>query len=54
MSVNRVTSGDPSRGNMSIDTTADLQVGQVVQVRKIYKGLYPLTYNEIVHEAEID
>ncbi|KAI9311513.1 hypothetical protein BX666DRAFT_1881650 [Dichotomocladium elegans] len=31
MSVNRVTSGDPSRGNMSVDTTADLQVGQVVQ-----------------------
>ncbi|KAF7727897.1 hypothetical protein EC973_006896 [Apophysomyces ossiformis] len=32
MSVNRVTSGDPSRGNMSVDTTVDLQVGQVVQV----------------------
>lgn len=32
MAVNRITSGDPSRGNMSIDTTADLQVGQVVQV----------------------
>lgn len=35
MSVNRVTSGDPSRGNMSIDTTADLQVGQIVQVGNI-------------------
>lgn len=34
MSVCRVTSGDPARGNMSIDTTADLQVGQVVQVKK--------------------
>ncbi|KAJ8664027.1 hypothetical protein O0I10_000305 [Lichtheimia ornata] len=34
MSVNRVTSGDPSRGNMSIDTTADLQVGQIVQFMK--------------------
>ncbi|KAL9555026.1 hypothetical protein MBANPS3_002536 [Mucor bainieri] len=29
--VSRITSGDPSRGNMSIDTTADLQIGQVVQ-----------------------
>ncbi|KAG0745624.1 hypothetical protein G6F62_001653 [Rhizopus arrhizus] len=31
MTVSRITSGDPSRGNMSIDTTADLQVGQTVQ-----------------------
>ncbi|KAI9027634.1 hypothetical protein CLU79DRAFT_717131 [Phycomyces nitens] len=31
MTVCRVTSGDPSRGNMSIDTTIDLQEGQVVQ-----------------------
>ncbi|CEP14868.1 hypothetical protein [Parasitella parasitica] len=29
--VSRITSGDPGRGNMSIDTTADLQAGQVVQ-----------------------
>ncbi|KAI7852046.1 hypothetical protein BDC45DRAFT_485714 [Circinella umbellata] len=34
MTVNRITSGDPSRGNMSIDTTADLQVGQRVQFMK--------------------
>ncbi|KAL0075326.1 hypothetical protein J3Q64DRAFT_1648645 [Phycomyces blakesleeanus] len=33
MTVCRVTSGDPSRGNMSVDTTIDLQEGQVVQVR---------------------
>ncbi|CAO3699842.1 unnamed protein product [Rhizopus stolonifer] len=31
MTVSRITSGDPSKGNMSIDTTADLQVGQTVQ-----------------------
>ncbi|KAI9288163.1 hypothetical protein BC943DRAFT_273480 [Umbelopsis sp. AD052] len=31
-SVHRVTSGDPSKGNMSIDTTKDFQVGQKVQV----------------------
>ncbi|KAI7905933.1 uncharacterized protein BX663DRAFT_540603 [Cokeromyces recurvatus] len=31
MRVSRITSGDPSRGNMSIDTTADLQVGQTIQ-----------------------
>ncbi|OAD72214.1 hypothetical protein PHYBLDRAFT_147186 [Phycomyces blakesleeanus NRRL 1555(-)] len=31
MTVCRVTSGDPSRGNMSVDTTIDLQEGQVVQ-----------------------
>ncbi|KAI9478160.1 MAG: hypothetical protein EXX96DRAFT_524508 [Benjaminiella poitrasii] len=31
MTASRITSGDPSRGNMSIDTTADLQVGQVIQ-----------------------
>ncbi|CEG71422.1 hypothetical protein RMATCC62417_07159 [Rhizopus microsporus] len=31
MTVSRITSGDPSRGNMSIDTTTDLQVGQTVQ-----------------------
>jgi small ligand-binding sensory domain FIST len=30
--ISRITSGDPSRGNMSIDTTADLQPGQTVQV----------------------
>ncbi|KAI8581547.1 hypothetical protein K450DRAFT_231836 [Umbelopsis ramanniana AG] len=30
-SVHRVTSGDPSKGNMSIDTTKDFQVGQKVQ-----------------------
>lgn len=30
--VSRITSGDPGRGNMSIDTTADLQAGQIVQV----------------------
>jgi len=30
-SVHRVTSGDPSKGNMSIDTTIDFQVGQKVQ-----------------------
>ncbi|KAI9243906.1 hypothetical protein BDA99DRAFT_529700 [Phascolomyces articulosus] len=34
MTVNRITSGDPSRGNMSIDTTADLKVGQRVQFMK--------------------
>ncbi|KAI9490806.1 hypothetical protein BDB00DRAFT_836199 [Zychaea mexicana] len=34
MAVNRITSGDPSRGNMSVDTTADLQVGQRVQFMK--------------------
>ncbi|KAI8064791.1 uncharacterized protein B0P05DRAFT_554296 [Gilbertella persicaria] len=32
VTVSRITSGDPSRGNMSVDTTADLQVGQTVQV----------------------
>lgn len=31
--VSRITSGDPGRGNMSVDTTADLQVGQTVQVK---------------------
>ncbi|RCH86909.1 hypothetical protein CU098_000118, partial [Rhizopus stolonifer] len=31
VTVSRITSGDPSRGNMSVDTTADLQVGQTVQ-----------------------
>ncbi|KAI8388614.1 uncharacterized protein BYT42DRAFT_560686 [Radiomyces spectabilis] len=36
LSVNRVTSGDPSRGNMSVDTTADFEVGQTVQfMRKV-------------------
>ncbi|KAI8148353.1 hypothetical protein BJV82DRAFT_663733 [Fennellomyces sp. T-0311] len=34
MTVNRITSGDPSRGNMAVDTTADLQVGQIVQFMK--------------------
>lgn len=33
VTVSRITSGDPGRGNMSIDTTADLQVGQIVQVK---------------------
>ncbi|KAG2178099.1 hypothetical protein INT43_003352 [Umbelopsis isabellina] len=31
VSVHKVTSGDPSKGNMSIDTTADFKVGQRVQ-----------------------
>lgn len=34
ITVSRITSGDPGRGNMSVDTTADLQVGQTVQVMK--------------------
>jgi small ligand-binding sensory domain FIST len=29
--VARITSGDPSRGNMAVDTTLDLKVGQKVQ-----------------------
>jgi small ligand-binding sensory domain FIST len=33
VTVSRITSGDPSKGNMSVDTTVDLQVGQVVQVK---------------------
>lgn len=37
VTVSRITSGDPSRGNMSVDTTVDLQVGQVVQVKKAQK-----------------
>lgn len=44
VTVSRITSGDPSKGNMSVDTTTDLQVGQIVQVRKIsgwhYNSLY--------------
>ncbi|KAH8549992.1 hypothetical protein BGW37DRAFT_88754 [Umbelopsis sp. PMI_123] len=35
-SVHRVTSGDPSKGNMSIDTTKDFEVGQKVQVSLLY------------------
>ncbi|KAI9264580.1 hypothetical protein EDC94DRAFT_539242 [Helicostylum pulchrum] len=31
VTVSRITSGDPGRGNMSVDTTADLQIGQTVQ-----------------------
>ncbi|KAI9283138.1 hypothetical protein BY458DRAFT_495534 [Sporodiniella umbellata] len=31
MTVSRITSGDPSKGNMSIDTTLDLHNGQTVQ-----------------------
>ncbi|OBZ82976.1 hypothetical protein A0J61_08972 [Choanephora cucurbitarum] len=39
MTVSRITSGDPSRGNMSVDTNVDLQVGQVVQfMRKTPSG----------------
>ncbi|CAO3627886.1 unnamed protein product [Mucor hiemalis] len=34
VTVSRITSGDPSRGNMSVDTTADLQIGQTVQFLK--------------------
>ncbi|KAI8981517.1 hypothetical protein BDB01DRAFT_169626 [Pilobolus umbonatus] len=32
LTVNRITSGDPRRGNMSVDTTMDFEVGQTVQV----------------------
>lgn len=32
VTISRITSGDPGRGNMSVDTTADLQIGQTVQV----------------------
>ncbi|CAO3596314.1 unnamed protein product [Absidia cylindrospora] len=32
--VARITSGDPSRGNMAVDTTLDLHVGQKVQFMK--------------------
>ncbi|KAI8990983.1 hypothetical protein BDF20DRAFT_908806 [Mycotypha africana] len=31
MTVNKITSGDPGRGSMSIDTTATLKVGQMIQ-----------------------
>ncbi|KAI9333227.1 hypothetical protein BD770DRAFT_402908 [Pilaira anomala] len=34
VTISRITSGDPGRGNMSVDTTADLQIGQTVQFLK--------------------
>ncbi|KAI8643430.1 hypothetical protein BD408DRAFT_414898 [Parasitella parasitica] len=52
--MSRITSGDPGRGNMSIDTTADLQIGQIVQfMRKRtleFKNVSsdPIKKNEIV------
>jgi small ligand-binding sensory domain FIST len=43
VTVSRITSGDPSKGNMAVDTTTDLQVGQVVQVkRKETSSIYAL------------
>ncbi|KAI7871472.1 hypothetical protein BDF14DRAFT_1761388 [Spinellus fusiger] len=51
MTVCRVTSGDPSRGNMSVDTTVDLQEGQVVQfMRK--KGVTTTTSDNSMDVAE--
>ncbi|KAI8887453.1 hypothetical protein K501DRAFT_330495 [Backusella circina FSU 941] len=39
LTVGRITSGDPSRGNLAVDTTLDLQVGQTVQfMRKSPSG----------------
>ncbi|KAG2201648.1 hypothetical protein INT47_003874 [Mucor saturninus] len=34
VTISRITSGDPGKGNMSVDTTADLQIGQTVQFMK--------------------
>lgn len=44
MTVSRITSGDPSKGNMSIDTTADLQVGQTVQVKITHTHTHTYTH----------
>ncbi|KAI8080053.1 uncharacterized protein BX664DRAFT_388996 [Halteromyces radiatus] len=38
MTVARITSGDPGRGNMAVDTTLDLQQGQRVQFMKTNKS----------------
>ncbi|KAG0193568.1 hypothetical protein DFQ28_004460 [Apophysomyces sp. BC1034] len=46
MSINRVTSGDPSRGNMSVDTTEDLKVGQVVQFMRRAKRA--MAWNDVL------
>ncbi|RUS23240.1 hypothetical protein BC937DRAFT_90187 [Endogone sp. FLAS-F59071] len=38
MVVNRITSGDPIKGNMAVDTVRDLVPGQYVQVMVEHKG----------------
>lgn len=49
LTVGRITSGDPSRGNMSVDTTLDLQVGQTVQVKCVHVVEWDLYFNVSIY-----
>ncbi|OZJ03702.1 hypothetical protein BZG36_03306 [Bifiguratus adelaidae] len=48
--VARITSGDPSRGNMAVDVTRDIPIGQRVQVKRRvpYKHIHSLPANHML------
>lgn len=49
--VARITSGDPARGNMSVDTTLDLYEGQSVQFMK-KKPLQQQNINTLLNDHQ--
>lgn len=49
--VARITSGDPARGNMSVDTTLDLYEGQYVQFMK-KKPLQKQSINNLLNDHQ--